>query len=200
MTVALRTSTLAEAQSTRIIGRQYSWFCPKGVPMDDIASDTHTLDFLCMLVAYLRPRIIVESGTYLGHTAVALANILKQLDQEEQQPARVWTADPTDYGIIQQAILNYDLGTHLTYYHGSYDDMLALIVEPIGMAYIDASAKNDPKMRLRHVKTTLARMALGGVIVVDDCGSDWPGVKRIRQMASLYLPARRGLCVIQKAA
>ena len=168
--------------------------------MDDMASDTHTLDLLCMLVAYVRPRIFVESGTYLGHTAVAIANILQQLDQEEECPARVWTADPTDYGLIQQAVVGHDLSHYLTYYHGSYDDMLNMLVEPIGMAYLDASAKDDPSMRLRHVRKTLARLEPGGLIVIDDCGSDWSGVKRIRQMASLYLPAHRGLCVIQKAA
>ena len=78
--------------------------------------------------------------------------------------------------------------------------MLAMIVEPIGLAYIDASATDDPKMRLRHVRITMERLVPSGLIVVDDCAGDWPGVKRIRQMASLYLPAHRGLCVIQKDA
>ena len=199
MAVALRTATLDEAQGREVVGQQFSWFCPHGVPVDDMASDTHTLDFLCMLAAYLRPAVIVESGTYLGHTALAIANVLQQLDQEAVQPGHVWTADPTDYGTVSEAIVRYGLQSHLTYFHGSFDDMLGRITEPIGLAYLDASAKDDPLMRLRHVKLTVARLAPHGVVVVDDCGSDWPGVKTIRRMAALYLPTHRGLCLIQKA-
>lgn len=155
-------------------------------------SDPQTLDLLCMWVAFLEPKVMVEAGTYRGHTALAIGEIIRKL----KIPGVLYTADPVDEGVAELA-LGAGLQNHIRYFWGSYDEMLKQIKEPIDMAYIDASAKDDPTMRLRHVEQTLPRMRKGGLLFVDDAAGHTNGMGKIRKQADLYLPMRRGLAIYQ---
>lgn len=171
--------------------------CLDSPDFDEYASDPRTVDLLCSLVAFTDPQVIVEAGTYLGHTSLALAHVIKECGLR----GHVWTADvydPCANGIETQGVEALGVQEYITVYHGSFDDMLATITEPVDFAYLDASAKDDPGMRERHLMRVTERASPGALIVVDDVNGNWPGAGDMREGAGLFLVLHRGLAIFQK--
>lgn len=167
--------------------------CPE---WDGDASDQRNIALLMALVLFQQPRVIVEAGTYKGHTALHLAGTLRA----NKLPGHIWTADTEDRGQFS-AIEAAGLSGYVSVWLGGFDGMLPLVPKPIDLAYIDASHVDDPYMRLRHISMVYDNLAVGGLIVVDDVNArigDWSGVEAIRNMAHLYLDGARGLAVFQK--
>src|SRR5467141_3441379 len=136
----------------------YSRYCPTGGPDLDLqASSPETMDLLCSLVLFTRPLVIVESGTYLAHTTLTLA----KLCQDAHVQSHIWTADPVDRytrGLQAQALAATGLDTLVTYYQTSYEEMLSQTeVHDIGLAYLDASSRDNPNLRWEHFQLTRPR-------------------------------------------
>lgn len=158
---------------------------------DLMASSPETVDLLCSLVLLLRPAVIVESGTYQGHAALAMAQACK-----EAQSGHLWTADVEDYCVqgMSTAIAAARLTDWITYDTVGYEAMLeAHDLRDIGLAWLDASHTDHPHLRTRHLALTRPRMAATGLILMDDLAEDWPGAHALRAQADLYLPFGRGL-------
>lgn len=166
---------------------------------DEHASAPATVDLAAMLVTFIRPVNIVEAGTYRGHMALALANMLRLFDSA----GKVYTADPENY--IQPALDHPDVAPVLPYVHyhqGDFLEMLATVPDPIGFAYIDASSVENPRMRWDHANEVYRRLTPGALMLVDDTASeDWADAQRFREWGrfNLHLPQHRGLTIIQKA-
>lgn len=159
------------------------------------ASEPATVDLICMLVAFTKPTVIVESGTYKAHTALAMANTLRQMGQK----CMIYTADPLEQGLTKTLEESEWLNTYIRYYHGDYEAMLSEVEGSPNLAYIDGGDRKDVHMRLRHTRATYKRLAPGGVMLVDDTGAtDWGDAGILRSMANVYLPQNRGLAIIQK--
>lgn len=152
-------------------------------PTGDEACD-EVIDFLVACARMLNAKLIVESGTYEGRTARALA---------AESGATVWTAD---IGLRAEA----DIGT-ANFFLGDFREMLATLIDPVDLAFIDASdPPNQSCPRMEHMDAVLAKMRPGGIVVVDDtCSTDWPNVNVIRARGHLVFPLFHGITVVQKA-
>lgn len=159
------------------------------------ASEPATIDLICMLVSFTKPTIIVESGTYKAHTALAMASILRQIKQR----CTIYTADPLEQGLTGILEESDWLNEYVRYYKGDYEAMLNEVDGSPNLAYIDGGDRKDVHMRLRHTQATYERLAPGGIMLVDDTGAtDWGDAGILRSMANVYLPQNRGLAIIQK--
>jgi predicted O-methyltransferase YrrM len=149
---------------------------------DNMASAPEAIDLIAMFVHFTNPRVVVESGTYKGHFAYAISNILRLLGNG----GKVYTADPVDKVSDTLAL------------PGDFLEMLADVPGPIDVAYIDASDPNDPLLRRKHALAVWKRLAARGLLFVDDTASkDWEDAKFFRQISSLHLPQHRGLTILQ---
>jgi len=169
------------------------WRQALGQNIDDTSSDPRTLNFLSDLIAFTEPHTIVEVGTYRGWGTAVLAETLRVYNL----PGHVWSCDPIDHGVIHM-LEQAELSTYVTLITGTFEDLLPQLSTPIDLAYIDASAKHEPGLRLRYTKLALEYLAPHGLIVVDDTAGDWKGVKSLRRLANLTLPQNRGLTIVSK--
>jgi predicted O-methyltransferase YrrM len=148
------------------------------------------------LVSVLQPKLVVEAGTYRGHGALSIAYTLRDIKY-----GHLHTADPIDQG-FGALIAKHALEPYVTFHQATYEAMLEMVdgEGPIDLAFIDASGKaSDGVMRMRHLLLTYDRLAVGGVIVMDDiAATDWPYVNVIRSMSQMYFPSMRGVALFQK--
>lgn len=153
-------------------------------PTGDEATD-EVIDFLVACAGMLNARLIVESGTYAGRTARALAAALPGVV--------IWTADIAKHEAQDVTGANFFLG--------DFREMLATLTGEVDLAFIDAS--DPPRQscpRLEHMEAVLARMRPGGIVVIDDTATtDWPNVNVIRARGNLVFPLFHGITVVQKA-
>lgn len=162
--------------------------------VDPMASDLATIDFACMLAAFLAPAVIVEAGTYRGHMALAIANTLIQMGHA----AKIYTADPADFG-VGKFIVGRKFSHMIEYHNSDYLDMLPKVPGQIDLAFIDASHTDNSHMRLQHTTATFERLAPGGLILIDDiAATDWEDAKLLRESANIYFKPHRGLGLLQK--
>jgi predicted O-methyltransferase YrrM len=174
-----------------------TWHSVFGIT-DEVASDPASLDLICMLVNFLKPKVVVEAGTYRGHMAAAVANILRQQDPD----ARIYTADPMDTGFrkaLEEDLL--PIAPWVVFHAGDYLEMLRRVTVPIDLAFIDASSIEDPHLRWTHAMATMVRMRPGGLILVDDTEGDWEDAKAFQGLArtgGIHLPQHRGLTILQR--
>ena len=174
----------------------------KQPPLDDTATDPETLEFLYHLIRYLKPRVIVESGTYMGHfTLVALA---------ASPTSFLYTADPRQYytySAKEMAEQNGISTKRLVEFRGTFHEMLAehpFLTEGVNLAFIDSGPPYgdsdfvDPKeathkIRWQDYQAVKNYMAYNGIIISHDmnaCG--WPGHKEILD-EGILLPGGRGI-------
>jgi predicted O-methyltransferase YrrM len=171
-------------------------WCSVLLETDEMASAPASIDLMGMLVNFIQPSIVVEAGTYRGHLALAVANILRA-----HEHGTIYTADTVDNFSGTLAHIT-ELQPFVRWYHGDYLDMLAEIEGEIDLAYIDASSKQDSRLRLTHAERTFERLRPGGLLVADDTAStDWQEGEVFRDWAKctgIHLSQHRGLTIIQK--
>jgi predicted O-methyltransferase YrrM len=161
-----------------------------GLPeLDSTATDWESLTLLYGLALYLRPKVIVEAGTYQGHFAVVVARLLPE--------CAVWTADP-------QSRLGEGAEPNLHFVRADFDAMLADQPDlrgQVDFAFIDSGppwAAEEPEMRWRHWTSCKAFMRSGGIMACHDtnAATTWPrGTDIARE--SLRLNGGRGVCLWQ---
>jgi len=158
-------------------------------PLDSIATDPETLEFLQALVIYQHPTLIVEAGTYLGHFAILAARGVPD--------AIVYTADTCPYEWPQF------MEPNIRFYLGDFTEMLPVLAPgTVDFAFIDSGPpfkdawEND--VRLRHYEAVKPYMKAGGLIVSHDMNAtDWSGAETIRAEAGLRLVGGRGITIRQ---
>ena len=168
---------------------------------DSHAADSETMFMLYGLVRYLKPSLIIEAGTYMGHAACTMACALRDAEVDGE----IWTADVKDYG-AQANVDQNDLSAFVHVFQGDFGAMLAgpLKDRKARLAFIDSGLVVDPQpmpvmtnLRHTHVQLALGHMVSGGVMVIDDCAGTWDGVEEIRQLG-LYLFKGRGMAIVQR--
>ena len=176
------------------------WATTLGPDIDEMTSDPKTLNLLTDLVHFTEPKTIVEVGTYRGWGTACLAETLRVYDL----PGHIWSCDPVDHH-VGEMLEAAELSTRVTLVTGTFEDLLAQLnslshgfTASIDFAYIDASSKTEPGLRLRYTKLALQYLAPHGLIAVDDTAGDWKGVQSLKRLANLSLPQHRGLTIVSK--
>ena len=167
------------------------------------ATEPAICELLAALVSVRQPRVIVEAGTYRGHSALLMADACRRTGA-----GHVTTFDPVDHG-LRAYIERNELGDWLTYVQGPYE-----IPNRVEFAFIDASARDpdglmNAALRWQHFEATRQRMAPGGIICAHD--TLWPSepwydheggdsMHRIRAASQLNIDCMRGLSIFQAPA
>ena len=159
------------------------------IELDSMGSDPCVTDLLAMLANMIRPKVVVECGTYLGRTATLMANSMIAIGHRD---FHIFTAE-TDEGYAngaQTLAENNGMGPQVTVYMGDAIDMLAEIVpDTIDLSYIDGGN------RLALTRTIYDRTSDGGLIVLDDANQyKFTGYPE----PVMVLRAGRGLAIFQK--
>lgn len=115
--------------------------------------------FLSMISGLMRPRCILEIGTYTGYSALCLAEglaengMLHTIDINEELETRTrkyFDASP--------------LGEKIVYHIGNALDIIPTLNEPFDMVFIDADKDNYS----RYYDLVVDRMPSGGLIIADN--------------------------------
>lgn len=159
------------------------------VPYPD-ALESGLLQFVAEMLWLLKPKVIVEAGTYRGHfAAVASASC---------PSAIVWTADPNTFELHEAAH-----APNVKHFRGDFDHMLDQHVglQSVDIAMIDSgpaegTTVDDLDMRWRHFNSVKAYMKHGGLILIDDTDGNWNHVDDIKTQGVTFY-GKRGLTVVQ---
>ncbi len=115
--------------------------------------------FLEMLVYALRPRLVLEIGTYTGYSALAMASVLpsgSQIITCEQNPRHAATA--------QKHIASSIFADRITVKVGSATETIAHLQCVFDFVFIDADKINN----LTYFEAVLPKLSEDGLIAVDN--------------------------------
>jgi predicted O-methyltransferase YrrM len=159
-------------------------------------AELEVLEFLKGLVTTVKPKLVVETGTFMGISTLWIAEGLK-----ENGFGRVITceSDPVVYGRAKERIEASGLAGWIDYRNES---SLKLSVEgTIDILFSDS----DVALREQEVRRFLPQMSPHGLILIRDASSHLHGVRevalRLEQeglLSVILLPTPRGLVAAQK--
>jgi prolipoprotein diacylglyceryl transferase len=165
---------------------------------DSQTAEVEVLEFLKSLVITVKPQLVVETGTFMGLSALWIAEGLKQ-----NGFGRLLTceSDPVVYARAKERIEASGLADWIDCRNES---SLAIRVEgAIDILFSDS----DVPLREQEVRRFLPQVSPHGLILIHDASSHVKGVReaalRLEQeglLSVLLLPTPRGLVVAQKRA
>jgi predicted O-methyltransferase YrrM len=164
--------------------------------MDSQTSEVEVLDFLKSLVTTIKPRLIVETGTFLGYGTIKMAEGLK-----ENGFGRIITIeyDPDIYAKAKQRIEASGLVDWIEARNQSSLD--AQIDGTIDFLYSDSLLK----IREQEIRKFLPQLDGRSLIAIHDASSHFAvvreGALRLEQeglISVILLPTPRGLVLAQK--
>lgn len=163
---------------------------------DAQSAEIEVLDFLKALIIAVKPDVIVETGTFIGHSTLSMADGLRQ-----NGFGRIITAefDPKVFEKAQQNIQSSGLSKWIEAHLTSSLDLQ--VNDQIDILYSDS----DPSIREQEVRHFLPRLKTGGLVLIHDASSSFKVVReaalnmeREGLLSVLLLPTPRGLVVAQK--
>ena len=153
---------------------------------DAMAPETEVADFMYALVRLLKPGLVLETGCYLGFTAVRMAQALK-----ENGYGRLVTCDIEERYVSELNVRSEDLP--LEAFRTSGVELLARF-ESIDLAFIDSGGDRE-----KEVRQAARRMGRFGVIVLHDTAPNQTesGIPKSVGLPHLYMNTPRGLTLFQ---
>lgn len=115
--------------------------------------------FLEFLVWALKPRLVVEVGTFTGYAAMAMAAGLPE-------GGRVVTCelDPRHAALARRHIAGSPYADRIELRAGPALETLASVTEPVDFAFVDADKENY----LNYYEALVPKLSAGGAIAVDN--------------------------------
>jgi predicted O-methyltransferase YrrM len=164
--------------------------------VDSQTSELEVLDFLRTLVATLKPHLIVETGTFLGHSSIKMAEALAA-----NGFGKIITIeyDPVIFASAKERIDASGLGKWIEYRNES--SLETHIDGTIDILFCDSHLT----IREQEIRRFLPQVDPRGLILVHDASSHFKVVResalRLEQeglISTILLPTPRGLVVAQK--
>lgn len=166
--------------------------------LDAQSAEIEVLDFLRSLILLMKPELIVETGTFIGHSALMMAEAL-----EANGTGRIVTIE-YDTAVFEKARENIDaskLRRRIEYRNGS--SLEETIDGTIDILYSDSAVD----IREEEVRRFLPQIRPGGLVLIHDASSHFKVVRaaalRLEQeglLSVVLLSSPRGLCLAQKRA
>lgn len=164
--------------------------------LDAQSAEVDVLEFLKTLVITVKPDLVVETGTFIGHSAMKMAEGLKR-----NGFGRIITVeyDPLVFAKAKQQIDASGLSGWIEYRNASSLD--TKIDGPIDILFSDS----DPKIREQEVRRFLPQIKPRGLVLIHDASSHFTVVReaalRLEQeglLSVVLLSTPRGLVLAQK--
>lgn len=165
---------------------------------DSMTAEVEVLEFLRTLITTVKPKTVVETGTFMGISTVAIAEGLKA-----NGFGRVITCeyDPVVFAKAKERIDGSGLTQWIEYRNES--SLETQVNGTVDMLFSDS----DPGLREQEVRRFLPQMNPNGIILMHDASSHLKVVReaalRLEQeglVSVLLLPTPRGLVLAQKRA
>ena len=164
--------------------------------LDPESAEIEVLDLLRALIVALKPELIVETGTFIGHSAIRIAQALRS-----NGFGKLITIE-YDSAVFQKAKQNIDasgLGRWIEYRNASSLD--SIIEGQIDILFSDS----DVKIREREVRKFLTQVKPNGLVLIHDASSHFKvvreaafGLESEGLLSVVLLSTPRGLCLAQK--
>ena len=163
---------------------------------DAQSAEIEVLEFLKALVVTVKPDLILETGTFIGHSAIKMAEGL-----EANGFGRLITVefDPEVFARAKQNIEASGVAAWIDARNASSLD--TIVSGQIDILYSDS----DIHIRESEVRRFLPQVREGGLVLIHDANSSFKAVReaalRLEQeglLSVLLLPTPRGLVVAQK--
>jgi predicted O-methyltransferase YrrM len=163
---------------------------------DSMTAEVEVLDFLYALVRALKPRLIVETGTFTGVSTLRMAAAMR-----DNGGGRIITVeyDPKAHAAAQQRFAASDVGRYIECRHAS--SLQTSVEGTIDLLFSDS----DPSIREQEVRRFLPQMSANSLVLMHDSASVYPHVReaalrleREGLISMVLLPTPRGLVVAQK--
>lgn len=164
--------------------------------LDAQSAEIEVLDFLKALIVAVKPDVVVETGTFIGHSAISMAEGLKQ-----NGFGKIITTefDLKVYEKARQNIQASGLSKWIEVHRASSLDLQ--VDDQIDILYSDS----EPSIREQEVRRFLPKLKTGGLVLIHDANSSFKVVREaalaLEQeglLSVLLLPTPRGLVVAQK--
>ena len=164
--------------------------------LDPQSAELEVLDFLKVLVTTVKPQLILETGTFIGHSAIKMAEGLKA-----NGFGRIVTVeyDPQLFAKARQNIDASGLNRWIENRHASSLD--TVVDGPIDLLYSDS----EPTIREQEVRRFLPQVKPHGLVLIHDSSSHFGEVReaalkmeREGLLSVVLLSSPRGLCIAQK--
>lgn len=164
--------------------------------LDPQSAEIEVLDLLEALIKAVKPQLIVETGTFIGHSAIRMGRALKA-----NGFGRIITIeyDPTVFHKAKQLIDASGLNGWIEYRNAS--SLETKIDEPIDLLYSDS----DLSIREQEVRRFLPQIAPRGLVLIHDASSHFKVVReaalRLESeglLSVVLMSTPRGLCIAQK--
>jgi predicted O-methyltransferase YrrM len=164
--------------------------------VDAQSAELEVLDFLKTLVLTVKPDLIVETGTFIGHSAIKMAEGLR-----DNGFGRIITIE-YDPAILAKARQNIDASGVASWIECRNASSLDTVIEGvIDILYSDS----DTKIREKEIRRFLPRIRPRGLVLVHDASSHFKVIReaalRLEQeglLSVVLLSTPRGLVVAQK--
>lgn len=165
---------------------------------DSMTAEFEVLEFLRTLVTTLKPRLIVETGAFLGVSTLWMAEGLRRNGEGRIVSCEF---DPVVYAKAQEKIAASDLSPWIDLRNASSLEMQ--VEGTIDLLFSDS----DLDVREQEVRRFLPQMNPHGLVLMHDASSH-PGTvrdaaKRLEAeglISLVFLPTPRGLVIAQKRA
>jgi predicted O-methyltransferase YrrM len=150
--------------------------------VDAMASEKEVSDFMFGLIRLLKPRVVLETGTYFGDTTKPMAEAMR----ENNHMSQLHTCD-TNLEYIQAASKRMG-GVN---FHVCTGEELCRNTCDVDLAFLDSSGD-----RLAEAKAL--RMKPGGIVVLHDARRPVKeAIERELGWKSIFIPTPRGLALFQ---
>lgn len=158
---------------------------------DKDATEVEVTHFVAALVRLLKPSVVVETGTYQGHTTSAIAEALAA-----NTTGRVWTFETNQARALAayEALRDHvDAGRVVIHNTRAVPDMLPQGIE---LAFLDSGMRD----RDEDMRNVWPRLVQGGIALVHDASPDRPPgkVRPPGPHAVFDFATPRGLLAFQK--
>lgn len=166
--------------------------------VDSQSSEVEVIDFLKSLVTTVKPHLIVETGTFIGHSTIKMAEGLRA-----NGFGRIITIehDPEIFAKAKERIDSSGLGSWIEYRNES--SLETRIDGTIDIFFSDSHLT----IREQEIRRFLPQINPHGLILVHDASSHFQVVReavlRLEQeglISVVFLPTPRGLVIAQKRA
>jgi len=130
---------------------------------DGVATEVEVLEFLYAFVRMVKPKFILETGTYLGHGAVYMA-----LAQKRNGFGNLISCD-TDKEALKKAVslaMQNDIALHINFVlrHG-VDVIKQLDDRSVDLVFIDSG---DEQTRIEEINSVVYKLTSNGFLLVHD--------------------------------
>jgi len=136
----------------------YRWSC-----YDGVSTEIEVLEFLHAFVRMIKPKTILETGTYLGHAAVYMA-----LAQKQNGFGNLLSCD-TDEEVLKRAIslaMQNDIQMNINFVLRQGCDVISQMDErSLDLVFIDSG---DEQTRIDEINLVLRKIVPGGFLIVHD--------------------------------